>query len=120
EDPITETDDRLKDTQGLNFFGYVKGNPLKYVDQDGLDWGLPRHGGKDGYRHPEWRDGRIPHDWTPLPTGKPYSSGQSGKTWLLLEGGHYVEIHPDEKEITLEGATTAPGGLNWGQLTESW
>ena len=26
----------MKDTQGLNFFGYVKSNPLKYTDPDGL------------------------------------------------------------------------------------
>jgi RHS repeat-associated protein len=37
-DPITENSERMNQTQGMNFYGYVMGNPLKYVDPKGTDW----------------------------------------------------------------------------------
>ena len=64
----------MKDVQGLNFFGYVKSNPLKYTDPTGLDWWYLSHpdGGVDLY----WREpGTLP----------PYEL--DGRSWRLANWG---------------------------------
>jgi RHS repeat-associated protein len=38
QDPLTETGERMGTPQGLNLYGYVTSNPLRYVDPDGLDY----------------------------------------------------------------------------------
>jgi RHS repeat-associated protein len=89
-DPIQERDDRLRAPQPLNFYEYVTGNPLKYVDLTGRDKWLwnAEDGTLEFVQDDERRDG-----WNDVIPGKEYAIKHATGRYSKFEGW-WVVIRP--------------------------
>ena len=87
----------MKDVQGLNFFGYVKSNPLKYIDQDGLNPWV--HNNKTGkfYELPSNRS--LTDDEMLLVPGERYAVGEAEGEEYQKFVGHWVTFDPNKSGI---------------------
>jgi RHS repeat-associated protein len=79
-DPITENGERMNQPQGMNYYGYVMGNPLKYTDPQGTDWFEQNN--TDHTRSIRWFPGKTKEGWSHIDT--PYTFENTAGQWIKL------------------------------------